>query len=410
MISGLVLSLSIIPSTPANAQALTNKCDTAFYSSNDILFYDPCDTACSPTSTTSVTVGGNTSLPPETVTYLDGRGVKDLATQNKARYEYAQTKTGLPWQAVAALHYREAGMSPTQSIYNGAVLGSGVNVDGQVVVADANEDAANAANHFIKMAKGVYGIDLSAPAEQITTEQWGNAFLAYNRGYLYKQNGKTYDQSPYVMNGLDSSHMNMAWVGKPADPANSTSAGVVDGNKAGALAVLSYLGGAKLASSCSTSGAVSGDIVKTALSYALDTPATDGMTKPEQAKETYRKAILEFNSTQPTYPEITDCGRFISTIMHASKVDENFPIVSVTAMNIYMKNASNKYQAMGAIAMSDMQPGDIISNANHIMMYTGVNGEYVAVDASYQERVPSVRTAASVTWMLNNGSSVWRLK
>ena len=404
IISGLVLSLVSITGTSVSALE-TAKCDKRFDSANNVLYYDQCDPVCSPSSSTSVIVGGGTSLPAETVSYLDGRGIKNLATQNQARYDYASSQTKVPWQVIAALHYREAGMSATQSVYNGAALGSGINVDGQNVVSDANTDATNAATTFIGLAQGVYNIDVTAPADSITLEQWGNAFLAYNRGYLYKQNGKTYDQSPYVMNGFDTTHMNMSWVGKPADPAASG----VDGNKAGALAVLVYLGGAQLTSNCSTSGAVAGDMIKTALNYARDTPAPDGMTSPTDAKETYRKAIVEFNGTTATYPEITDCGRFISTILHASNVDANFPAVSVTAIINYM-NSNSKYQSLGALTMMDMQPGDIIATPDHIMMYTGTNGSHVAVDASYQERVPSVRTAASVTWMVTNGASVWRLK
>jgi len=404
IIASLVISLTGISSNTANA-LVPLSCDEGFSSTNGNFYYDQCDNICSPDSSTSIVVGDNSALPAATVSYLDGRKIKDLAEQNKDRYMYAQTKTGLPWQVVAAIHYREAGMSATQSIFNGAKLGTGINVDGQNVVSDPNEDALNAANHFIKMASGVYGIDLSVTPESITLEQWGNAYLAYNRGYLYKQAGKTYDQSPYVMNGFDASHVNMSWVGKPADPAVSG----IDGNKAGALSVLVYLGGAKLSSDCSSSGAVSGDIVKTALNYTRDTPATDGMTDASLAKEAYRKAIVEFNGAPASYPQITDCGRFVSTVLHASKADESFPAVGVGSLIKYM-NSSPKYQALGSIQMNELMPGDIMAIESHIIIYTGKNGDYVAADASYEQRVPSVRNSSSPTWMIANGASVWRLK
>lgn len=399
----LFLVSSVIITQPANTYATTSSCDEGFYSDSDILYYSACAEVCSPGGA-SVQTGGS-SLPDATTKYLDGRGIKALVDQNKARYDKAQSVTGVPWQVTAALHYREAGMNPASSIYNGAPLGSGVNVDGQNVVADPLQDAVLATQHFVNMAKGVYGIDIVKSLSTMTTEQWGNAFLAYNRGYLYKQNGKTYDQSPYVMNGLDDAHMNMSWVGTPADPAVSG----VDGNKAGALAVLQYLGGMTLTSTCSSSGAVAGDIVKTALNYTRDTPADNGMTDPSLAKQAYRDAMPQFNGQNAVYPQVTDCGRFVSTVYHASGADTSFPAVSVTVMVDYMNN-SPKYQALGSPPLSELKPGDIMATSGHIIIYTGPNGPYMAADASFTERVPSVRTIGGPMWIESNGGHVWRLK
>jgi hypothetical protein len=190
------------------------------------------------------------TLPETTITYLEGRNVKNLFEQNKERYNAAEEAEGVPAAVMAALHYREAGMNPGSSISNGAPLGSGVNIDGINVTNNANQDAINMAGHFKRMAKYVYDIDVTSAT--MTTEQWGQAFLAYNRGFLYKRADRTYDQSPYVMNGFDADHLNMSWI--DADTVSG-----VDGNKAGALAVMSYLGGAATsASSCSGSTNASG--------------------------------------------------------------------------------------------------------------------------------------------------------
>lgn len=393
----LILSSFIIvtPTTSAQAQV----CDREFYATNDIMFYDPCDTTCTNTSA-SATIGGP-QLPQDTSDYLDGRGIQELIKANKARYEYASKQTGVRWEAIAALHYREAGMNSGSSIFNGAPLGSGTNVDGQEVVSDPNEDAARAAQHFINMAKGVYGIDPSAGS--LTNEDWANAFLAYNRGYLYKQNGKTFDQSPYVMNGYDIRHMNMSWVGPPADPAVSG----VDGNKAGALTVMQYLGGISGSLVCAGSGAVLGDIVKTALAYTVDYNVPDGTVSASEANPAWLQAIADYNHPA-TYPQITDCGRFVSTVMRASGADPDYPLVSTDVQTNYMRNSS-KWQSMGKIRMDEMQPGDVIMIKGHTMLYTGPNGDYVAADASFYQRIPSVRKAGSVQWMINSGHEVWRL-
>lgn len=193
-------------------------------------------------------------LPRETVQYLDSRNVQQLAEQNKERYLFAQEETGLPWQVVATLHYREAGMNPNSSISNGAPLGSGVNVDGVYVGADANRDAADMAAKFLRLAEGVYGIDVIANLDNMTVEDWGQAFLAYNRGYLFVWADASYTLSPYVMNGFDADHMDMQW--SYADTVSG-----FDGNKAGALATLAYIGGTELSGGACNGGTVVSPVV-----------------------------------------------------------------------------------------------------------------------------------------------------
>lgn len=243
----MVIVFSLLQSAPAEATnpALYPWYEECITNGNDLPSTEQTATpSTTGTGGTAISPLSGGALPQETIAYLDGRNVRGLAEQNKERYLYAEAQTGVPWQIVAALHYREAGMSTGSSIYNGAALGSGVNVDGQLVVSDANEDAVRATTHFVNMAMGVYQINVLTPG--LTTEQWGNAFLAYNRGSLYKRAGLTYLDSPYVMNGYDALHMNMHWPGGAADPGASTRGGGLDGNKAGALAVVMYLGGVTL--------------------------------------------------------------------------------------------------------------------------------------------------------------------
>lgn len=203
------------------------------------------------------------SLPGETIEYLDKQDIKGLAQTNMARYAAAETAEGVPWYVMAALHYREAKMDPNRSISNGAILGTGVNVDGVNVVTDPVQDAINMAQHFKRMADYVYDIDITK--DQMTTELWGKAFLAYNRGFLYERKGRTYDQSPYVMNGYDASHMNMRWI--DADTVSG-----FDGNKAGALALMTYLGGESVSSGagCSSLSTATGSVVPPVLGTGLE--------------------------------------------------------------------------------------------------------------------------------------------
>ena len=160
----------------------------------------------------------------------------------KDLYVYAQQQTGVPWLALAAIHYREGSMTPGTSIFNGQKLGNYKNVDGIMLSADAKTDAVSAANHLLKNAKSIYGADISS---SVTAETLGQSFLSYNRGGMYKAWNKTWKDSPYVMNGFDESHMDMKWIDadsyvKPGGRQVNSVSGSTD-SRPGALAVYKYL-------------------------------------------------------------------------------------------------------------------------------------------------------------------------
>lgn len=158
--------------------------------------------------------------------------------------------------------------------------------------------------------------------------------------------------------------------------------------------------------SSSGNSAVAGDIVKTAIGYALQKPATDTMTSKSDARDTYQTAKMQYNPSV----DWTDCGGFIATVMIASGVDPNYTKVSVAAQLKYVKSNPDKYLVITSPKVSDLQPGDILlsESAGHTTMYTGET-QYSSVDASLGQRVPSVRNASSHIWMLNNGSVIARV-
>ena len=94
------------------------------------------------------------------------------------------------------------------------------------------------------MAKLVYDVELTANS---TTEEWGKAFLSYNRGFMYVCNGNIpYTDSPYVMNYFDDAHMGMTWIYADSHVCNGAKVNGVAGKKdanVGALAVFAYLCG-----------------------------------------------------------------------------------------------------------------------------------------------------------------------
>jgi hypothetical protein len=65
------------------------------------------------------------------------------------------------------------------------------------------------------MASSVYGVKLTATSPPQDLQA---AFLAYNRGFIYKRAGASWDISPYVMNQLDAAHMDMPWPRVPGEP------------------------------------------------------------------------------------------------------------------------------------------------------------------------------------------------
>lgn len=384
--------------------------DTDFYSKNDILFYNPDDSTSSCTAS-SANSSSSSNLPDKTIKLLDSQNVKSLVQKNMDRYTYASQQTGIPWQVIAAIHYREAMLDPTKSLEDGESLpssGTKTSVDGQPISSDANEDAKNAAQHLIDMTKMVYKIDFSMKDKisAASTDDWGKAFLAYGRGFIYKRAGATYNQSPYIMNYYDENHLSMSWPNVSGEPLS----GKKDDN-AGTFAVISYLGGMSFGSDCTTAdGIAQGDIVKTALGLAVDHPINT--SDPSTATANYRTAIVNYDNSTATYPEITDCGRFVSTVMRASGVDSNYPEVSVDTMRDYMSKKPDKYQAIGSVGIDSLQPGDIITTTegrSHIIIYTGKNGDYYTAEASFKDHVPSVRVIGSLTWMIDGQHEVWRV-
>lgn len=341
--------------------------DTGFLSNNNILFYNPSETQ--QTCYNSVFTG---TFPAQTTERLSSLGLEEKLEETRARYEYAQQQTNVPWQALAAIHYREGGMNPTTSISNGQALGTGVNVDGLYIPEDANEDALQAANHFLSLANSVYGND----REDITFwtfEDWANAFLAYNRGSLYKQNGYTYTDSPYVMNGFDADHIDMNWVGGAADPGSSTTGGGRDTNL-GALVIMTYFGATPGSSDgatlCGTSS-VAGNIVATAI--LLSWP--DRSNSVNDPKSEYVDAMEEVNLTNAGCgPNGADCGVFVATVMRVSGADTEFPIGTSNIIE-YLRTNTGKYSRVSATDTSGLMPGDIFviraATSGHIMMYVG---------------------------------------
>lgn len=230
--------------------------DFQFYSSNDILYYDANSSAACGTAggSAGAPIGG--PLPAATLQQIKAINLDGMLAKTKERYVYGEQQTKVPWQMLAAIHYREGQMNPSRSMLDGSGLG-GTSMDGFQTGSNGNDDAKRAALHLIEMAKSVYKIDITTDR---SLEGIAKAFLSYNRGFLYVRAGATYNTSPYVMNGFDDAHMNMSW--GPGDTVSGRDMNL------GALTVYSYLTGpgANATGATDNSGCTSGAVASTTCS------------------------------------------------------------------------------------------------------------------------------------------------
>jgi hypothetical protein len=172
-----------------------------------------------------------------------------------------------------------------------------------------------------------------------------------------------------------------------------------------------YANGSASAECISGNGIVAGNLVETAINFALDKPAEEGMNTKAHARDTYQVAKEKYN------PSVhwTDCGGFIATVMYATGVDKDFPNVNTDTQSAYVRGNPDKYLIIENFSLADLQPGDLLYTGGHVTMYTG-KAQYPSVDASFYNpstgeggRVPSVRNSGSAQWMKDNGAFIARI-
>jgi hypothetical protein len=151
-------------------------------------------------------------------------------------------------------------------------------------------------------------------------------------------------------------------------------------------------------------GVVPGDAVQTALGLAWDTRLdADGTPRVNKsdAKPSYQAAEPKYNgwpeNKDPKNTMWSDCGVFVSTVMRASGVDPNYPQQGTSRMIPYLKSHPEKYKMItdNAVTSEGMQPGDIIINDDHTMLFVGEQPKgYDTTDASLGDRVPGAKIFA----------------
>lgn len=154
----------------------------------------------------------------------------------KPSYEDAAAQAGLAWTALAAIDYREAANDPNRSALSGEPIGTANPDHPEVTTSSKADSLARAADALKRLASSVYGVALGAASSD---QDLRLAFLAYNRGAVYRDAGVGPERSPYVMNQADAAHTDMAWPDLPGEPL----AGRTEYGRYGAWTVFSRLGG-----------------------------------------------------------------------------------------------------------------------------------------------------------------------
>jgi hypothetical protein len=157
--------------------------------------------------------------------------------------------------------------------------------------------------------------------------------------------------------------------------------------KTAAREVLDTFGGSASSGGGGGCGAGNGDIVKTALQLAWDTPNHGFDPKPG-----YADAQQKYNGSTGENP-LTDCGVFVATVMVMSGVDKDYARRGTTAQMDYLRS-SGKYEIFDNLTNeSQLRPGDIFIIDGHTYLYTGnyEGGDgrtYNAASASLHGHVP----------------------
>lgn len=300
---------------------------------------------------------------------------------NKTVYQSAAQKAGIPWELLAAIHYRETALSTTSSnpFQHGHLTFSSF------------QAAADDAALFVKdSAKKVYGVNLKPSS---TGEDIKKAALSYNRWSLYKVNGCAVDSSPYVMNNYDDAYKDMRWPNSACEDGNKVK-GEID-EKAGAFTVFSILKGDIAGSgNCGQTG---GSVVPGGCGGVI-----------ENAKNYLNRSIYyqqrnphcgNSKTTGPNGVGWLDCSGYLSRVFHDAGITTKnwcFTTATLPAQGQFALVTNSR-----AIARQILAPGDLILITGHVVMYGGLeNGKMIIYEST---------PGGSLWRVINGGGPIKRL-
>lgn len=390
----IIFSLVIILLLPQSTLALTE----ADYPAQNIRLYDPKSSACTEAAG-SVSADLSKNIPSDWGKIFSAAAEKFDVNPNFLAALYL-TEQGNTWKPLNS-HWEssQVGASGPMQFMPGTWAGHAQdgNGDGKAEVKNPY-DAVFGAAHLIKSM----GTDKKTPLGDIGSP-WKRqpktilyAAGEYNWGGGNVQS-HTSDSSPltdapketqnYLKNIYELFNSDFTKSGHPnyRDP-TSTGEG---GNGSSVVS----------ASSCAnnTGGVHAGSIVETAKGLInKDNPST-----PSQA---YKDARAKYNPEAGG--DMTDCGKYVATVMRASGADPDYPSAGTSIQRNYVMN-SPKYTIINTKSPSDLQPGDILVNNGHTMLYIGDQGNgNVAAEASLGDHPPRYANIGRVQTQLGFSDNV----
>ncbi len=146
-------------------------------------------------------------LPPSVKNAYAGTAKAPLV-RAELLYRDVAGRSGIPWELLAACDWMQCEARPRYSPVHGEKLGA-VNLDGTVY---RTKSAAleQCAYDLVDLAGGVYGIDLTTPAD-LSVSDLASAFAAFRWGGLLRQHHTSAMEFPYSVAGLTVQHLSMRW-------------------------------------------------------------------------------------------------------------------------------------------------------------------------------------------------------
>jgi len=152
--------------------------------------------------------------------------------------------------------------------------------------------------------------------------------------------------------------------------------------------------------SCSA-GVVADNVAQTAINLAWPGSHTPAI----EATSAYINALITYLPQGNYYSKGADCGVFVSTVMHASQADPDYPVANTAKQEDYVRANPDKYDILTDVqSTADLKAGDILivnqglgtGVSGHTLIYleNAVGGNEAS--ASLDTRMPSVGTISSL--------------
>lgn len=364
------------------------------------------------TNQSSTSSSGVISLPT-------GQGLSQAAVDNinklKPDYMKAAASTGVPWQVLAAIHYREGNNNPNQDLQAGNPLGGGgsqasTSYGAYGAPATIEESATIAAKELIgKAASGVVKkpVNVAAPdADAIKDALFGyngraSVYASQATALGFDAKTQPYEGSPYVMNNFDAKHANMKIITKDF--------GGLDGvdKRLGAFTVYALLLQAD-PSTASTAALFSSSgggctVSNFASSKPVDCTNVSGNAKILCAAKGYDNAMYVYGAGhqgpvawKKTCPTVNsscalDCSSLVSVAIYdAFGVELNQTTYTQVTDSAHWKK----------ISFSEVRAGDIVQpDPGHVEIVDYVEGKVIHTFGAHNPNLPPADQVGPTAYM-----------